>query len=309
MPLADRRIRPSRIMVLMALSLVGCDRTVPADAYGTFEAEEVVVSAEAGGRLERFAVTEGQLLKVADVVGAIDTVQLAFERAQLRAQRASLLAHRTEISAQVQSLRVQREIAGRTRDRIDRLFAHQAATAHQRDQVERDARVLAVQVEAAGAGVSRTSADLAALDARLAAVADRIRRASQVNPVTGTVLVTYVRAGEVVQPGQPLYRIASLDSLTLRAYVTGAQLTAFRIGDLVTVNVSGASDVLRPSPGRITWVSTRAEFTPTPVQTRDERGELVYAVKVRVANAAGALKIGMPADVTFGTQPEAGRSP
>lgn len=309
MPLADRRIRPTRIMLLMALSLVGCGRTVPADAYGTFEAEEVVVSAEAGGRLERFAVAEGQLLKVADVVGAIDTVQLAFERVQLRAQRASLLAHRTEISEQVQSLRVQREIAGRTRDRIDRLFAQQAATAQQRDQAERDARVLAVQVAAAGAGVSRSSADLAALDARLAAVADRIRRASQRNPVSGTVLVTYVRAGEVVQPGQPLYRIASLDSLTLRAYVTGAQLTAFRIGDLVTVNVSGASDVLRPTPGRITWVSTRAEFTPTPVQTRDERGELVYAIKVRVANADGALKIGMPADVTFGTQPVVVRSP
>ncbi len=309
MPRPDRWNRQLHVTLATVFTLVACDRAPQADAYGTFEAEEVVVASEAGGRLERFSVSDGQELQAAQVVGVIDTVQLAFERAQVQAQRASLLAQRTEMSEQRQSLRVQREIAGRTRARIDRLFAQQAATAQQRDQVERDARVLAVQVDAAAAAVDRTTAELASLDARVAALDDRIRRASQRNPVAGTVLVTFVRAGEVVQPGQPLYRIANLDSLTLRAYVTGAQLTAFRLGDLVTVNVSGGEAALRPTRGRITWVSTRAEFTPTPVQTRDERGELVYAIKVRVANHDGTLKIGMPADVTLGTTPVAGRDP
>lgn len=279
--------------------LSACNKEKPADAYGTFEAEEVVVAGETSGRLERFAVTEGQVLTSGAIVAGIDTVQLAFDRAQLQAQRASLVAHRVEVVEQRRSLDVQREIARRTRERIDRLFAQQAATAQQRDQVERDARVLSVQSESARAGVARVDAELAVLDARLAAASDRIGRGSVRNPVAGTVLVTFVRAGEMIQAGQPLYRVANLDTLTLRAYVSGGQLTGFRIGESVTVQVDGTAGTPLRAEGRITWVSARAEFTPTPVQTREDRGDLVYAVKVRVPNPDGAFKIGMPADVTL----------
>jgi len=292
------------LTLVAGIALSACSKEAPADAYGTFEAEEVVVAGETSGRLERFGVTEGQLLASGAVVASIDTVQLAFERTQLQAQRASLVAHRVEVMEQRRSLDVQREIARRTRDRIDRLFAQQAATAQQRDQVERDARVLGVQVESARAGVERVGAELAALDARIAGVADRIGRGSVRNPVAGTVLVTFVRAGEMIQAGQPLYRVANLDTLTLRAYVTGGQLTGFRIGDAVTVQVDGVAGTPLRTEGRITWVSARAEFTPTPVQTREDRGDLVYAVKVRVPNPDGAFKIGMPADVTLAVKTE-----
>ena len=228
----------------------------------------------------------------------VDTVPLALERDQVAAQRAGLEARRRETTDQLQVLQVQREIAARTRQRTERLFAQQAATAMQRDQAERDERTLGAQMTGARAGIDRSRADITALDARLAAMQDRIARATVRSPVTGTVLVTYAKQGEMVGPGQPLFRIASLDTLTLRAYVTGAQLTAFALGTTVTVKVSGV-DSLAAFPGVVSWVSSRAEFTPTPVQTREDRGDLVYAVKVRVANPGGRLKIGMPADVTL----------
>lgn len=291
----------TRVTVLALLALAACQKQPLADAYGNFEAEEVVVSAETNGQLQLFAPVEGTVLAAGESVAQIDTVPLFLEREQSIAQRASLVAHRSEMQEQLKALMVQRDIAQRTRDRIDRLFANQAATATQRDQTERDQRVLAVQVDGARDGLTRADADIAGVDARLASVQDRIRRAAVRNPVSGTVLMTYTRAGEIVAPGQPLYRIANLDTLTLRLYVTGSQLTSFRLGAPVQVHVDGAGDALRTLSGTVGWVSSKAEFTPTPVQTRDDRGELVYAVKVRVANHDGALKVGMPGDVTLGT--------
>lgn len=288
-----------RIAAMTLLSLAGCQKQATADAYGNFEAEEVVVSAEASGQLVRFLVSDGLTLPADTTVAMVDTVALSLERAQLAAQRAALVARRSEAESQQQGLAVQREIAKRTRDRIDRLFANQAATAAQRDQAERDDRLLGAQLSGARDGLRRADADIAALDARQASLVDRLQRASVRNPVAGTVLATYARAGEMIAPGQPLYRIANLDTLTLRVYVTGGQLTSFRLGTVVQVHVDGAADSLRTYPGTVSWVSSKAEFTPTPVQTRDDRGDLVYAVKVRVANRDGALKVGMPGDVTL----------
>ena len=125
------------------------------------------------------------------------------------------------------------------------------------------------------------------------------------NPVAGTVLATYARAGEVVQLGQPLYRIAALDTLVLRAWVDGTQLGDLKIGQAVTVRVSGAGGELRAFPGTVTWIANKAEFTPTPVQTRDERAYLVYAIKVTVPNPDGVLKIGMPGDLSLLARPQA----
>ena len=139
---------------------------------------------------------------------------------------------------------------------------------------------------------------MASSEARVAQLRDRIDRSRVVNPRAGTVLATYAREGEVVQAGRPLYRIAGLDTLVLRAYVTASQLAAVRIGQAVEVRVDGG-DALVALPGTVSWISASAEFTPTPIQTREERGDLVYAVKIRVPNPDGALKIGMPGDVTF----------
>jgi HlyD family secretion protein len=234
------------------------------------------------------------------VVAIIDTTQLTLEREQLAAQRAASGARRTEVSEQLRVLEVQRDIARRAYERTGRLHAEQAATTQQLDQAERDYRVLGAQIEAMRAQRQSADLDVASSEARVAQIRERIEKSSVVNPQAGTVLTTYARTGEVVQPGQPLYKIANLDTLVMRAYVTGTQLGSIRLGQQVQVNVDQGVDALRTIPGTVTWVSSTAEFTPTPVQTRDERADLVYAVKIRVANPDGALKIGMPGDVTLG---------
>ena len=289
-----------RRLLLPALLLAGCDRAPEPDAYGTFEATEVVVAAQTAGQLERFDAVEGTRLARGAVVALVDTVPLALERAQLDAQRAAAAARDTEAAEQLGVLEAQRDVARRAYERTRRLHDAQAATAQQLDQAERDHRVVVAQIEAARAQRRSVGLDVAATEARVAQVQERLGRAAVENPRAGVVLATYARAGETVQAGQPLYRVADLDTLELRAYVDGTQLAAVRLGAPATVRVTGAGGALRALPGVVSWVASEAEFTPTPVQTRDERAELVYAVKLRVANPDGALKIGMPADVTFG---------
>jgi HlyD family secretion protein len=291
----------------LAAVLVACNGDSDPDAYGNFEATEVVVAAQTSGQIQVFTPVEGMTLAQGDVVALIDTTQLALERAQLEAQRSAVGARRNEASEQLRVLEVQRDIAQRTYERTQRLHAQQAATAQQLDQAERDFRVLTAQIEAVRAQRASVTMDVASTDARVAQIRERISKSSVENPVAGTVLSTYARAGEVVQPGQPLYKIANLDTLDFRAYVTGAQLGSIRLGEEVLVHVESGTDELRTIPGRVAWISPTAEFTPTPVQTRDERADLVYAVKIRVPNAGGVLKIGMPGDITFAsTSPDAG---
>ena len=235
------------------------------------------------------------------------------------AQRGASIAQRDALKAQRAALVAQHEIAKRAYDRTNRLIAEQAATSQQLDQAERDYRVLGDQIRAqddqiraqerqiaaqgdqiraARAQVQTVKQQVASADAQLNLVADRIRKSEVRNPVAGTVLATYARAGEIVQIGQPLYRIADLSVVELRAYVTERQLAGIRLGQeaLVSIDVGGGRQTL---PGAVSWISARAEFTPTPIQTREERADLVYAIKIRVPNDRGMMKIGMPADVQF----------
>jgi HlyD family secretion protein len=287
-------------MALFTLgTLASCKREPEPDAYGNFEATEVVVSAQTSGQIQSFTPVDGMRLDRGAVVAVIDTTQLALERQQLVAQRAATGSRGAEVNEQLLVLEVQRDIALRNFERTRRLHAEQAATSQQLDQAERDYRTLVAQIEAMKAQRRSVTMDVASSEARVAQIRDRIVKSTVTNPQAGTVLTTYARAGEVVQPGQPLYKIADLDTLDLRAYVTGGQLPAVRLGQRVEVRVDRGSGKLRTIAGVVTWVSPTAEFTPTPVQTRDERADLVYAVKIRVPNADGSLKIGMPADVTF----------
>jgi HlyD family secretion protein len=238
----------------------------------------------------------------------------------LSAQRDALEAQRNAGVAQRGALESQREIAQRNRERTQRLFAQQAATAQQLDQAERDDRVLQdqikaqeEQIEAQGRQVAAQAAQvaaaqqqqrtaqtqIAAADSQLAQLDDRIKRAAITNPSAGTVLVTYAKPGEVVQPGQPLYKIADVGTVDVRAYVSEPQLASVKIGKQARVNVDAGDKQRQTLTGTVSWVSTQAEFTPTPIQTRDERADLVYAVKIRVPNQNGVLKIGMPVDVEF----------
>jgi HlyD family secretion protein len=248
--------------------------------------------------------------------------EAARQRAVIDAQRAAAAAQVLAARAQRSALESQLEIARRNLDRTKRLLDQQAATAQQLDQAERDVRVLEDQVKAQGEQVEAQTKQVAAYEGQLAAVAaqqrtavrqaasagaqvaivdDRLRRARIVNPAAGTVLVTYAEAGEFVQPGQPLYKIADLSSVDVRAYVTEPQLASVKIGQQVQVNVDTGNDQRASMPGTVTWIASSAEFTPTPIQTRDERADLVYAVKIRVANDKGLLKVGMPVDVDLGS--------
>jgi HlyD family secretion protein len=291
--------------LLLVSAVVACGKTGAPDAYGSFEATEVVVAAQTSGPVQRFLVTEGQQVARGELVAVIDTTALSLDRAQLSAQRAAVTARLAEVGEQLRVLEVQREIAARVYERTKRLQSQQAATVQQLDQAERDHRTVLAQLDAARAQQRSVGLESAAVEARVAQARDRVSRATVLNPLAGTVLTTYTREGEMVNPGQPLYKVASLDTLELRAYVSGAQLSSVRIGQVVEVRVQQGTDGLLMLPGTITWISTQSEFTPTPVQTRDERADLVYALKVRVANRDGVLKIGMPADLTFTAAPAA----
>jgi HlyD family secretion protein len=213
------------------------------------------------------------------------------------AQRTASASRVDEVTKQAGVFESQLVIARRAYERMKRLFEQQAATAQQLDQAERDYRTLVAQIEAAHAQRNSVGHDVSAADARVAQIRDQIRKSQVTNPLTGTVLVTYTKTGEFVQTGQPLYKVASLDTMELRAYVTEPQLANVKVGQPVEVSVDVAGSDRRVVAGRVSWISSQAEFTPTPIETRDQRSNLVYAIKVRVPNPAGLLKIGMPADL------------
>ena len=291
-----------RALTLLAVTLAACGRQEP-DAYGNFEATEVTVAAEVGGRLLAFRLEEGDRVTRDSVLGVVDTVPLLLERDALVARRAAAQARTREASANISALEVQRSIADRELARTERLLKQAAATAQQGDRAERDARVAQEQLDGAKAARASALQDVAALDAQVASLDDRLARSRIRSPLTGTVLTRYVEQGEFVLAGQPLFKLASLDSLTFRAYVAQAQLTALRLGQEVKVGVDRADSIVT-LPGRITWIASSAEFTPTPIQTREERADQVYAVKVLVANPEGRLRIGMPGELVLSSGPE-----
>jgi HlyD family secretion protein len=238
----------------------------------------------------------------------------------LGAQRDAAAAQRDAAKAQKAVLAAQYDVAKRTYERTRRLFDQQAATAQQLDQAERDYRMLEQQLNAQDEQIAAQDHQVAAhreqidatraqrqtateqvtsIDAQVARVSERIRKSQVRNPSAGTVLATYARAGEFVQAGQPLYKIANLASVDVRAYVAETQLAQIRLGSDAEVAIDTGTGTLRTLPGKVTWISSQAEFTPTPIQTREERTDLVYAIKIRVDNGENLLKVGMPADVRF----------
>jgi HlyD family secretion protein len=300
------------LLILLPL-LSGCRDGDAPDAYGNFEATEVTVSAEAQGRLIRFSVREGNRLADGQVVGLVDTTQLALQRQALLAQRQSLLAQRQatlaqdpEIDAQIGALQAQLETAEEELARTRRLYADQAATARELNQREGEVTVLNRQIQQARArsGTVReqatgVAAQVRQVDSQVREVERRMQDAQILNPVPGTVLTVVAERGETVQVGAPLYTVADLDTLKLRAYATGNQLPRLRLGMTVDVLVDDGGGGLTALPGEVVWIAANAQFTPTPIQTRDERAELVYAFDVRVSNPDGFLKVDMPGEVRF----------
>lgn len=268
------------------------------EAYGNFEADEVTVSAEVDGRLLSFEAREGTRLEEGERVGLIDTVQAALQLREARSRLAAARSGTGQAEAEIGALRTELATAERDLARVERLHASDAATDRQLDEARTRVSVLRDRLRAAGSGRTGRSEEAAAIEAQIARLEDRLDRSRIRNPVPGTVLVTYVETGEFVQPGRALYRIARLDTLTFRAYVDGGLLGDIRLGQEATVTVD-ATEGRHSVGGTVSWIASDAEFTPTPIQTREERTDLVYAVEIRVPNPDARLKIGMPGDVQF----------
>lgn len=284
-------------LVVGSLILISCNRSGnKADAYGTFETDEVTISAEASGKLINFKIDEGDQVKEGQLVGTIDSVQLILKLKQLESQIDAVKAKIPNISAQADVQTEQLNVLNIEYDRIKKMFADGAATQKQMDDIEGRISLAKKQKEAIDVQKTSVYAEIPALSAQVDQIKDQIHRCKIVNPTDGKVLVTYVNQYESVVQGKALYKMANMEYMYLRAYVAGNQLHSFQPGSKVKVYIDKEDGTLMELEGTITWVSSEAEFTPKIIQTREERVKLVYPIKVKVKND-GNLRIGMPAEV------------
>jgi HlyD family secretion protein len=289
----------SFISALFLLLFAGCQSNDKADGYGNFEATEIIVSSESSGKLQLLNVEEGETLNRGVITAIIDTTQLHYTRMQLKAERDALVTQQPGLVAKISVLRQERSNKLRDRDRYRRLVDEGAVPSRQLEEFQNAISVIDKQIgslEAENPGISQ---EIRARDARISQIDDQIRKSIVINPVKGVVLTKYTEPGELAAYGKPLYRIADLQTMYLRVFLSGAQLTSVRIGQEVEVVVDGKGDSKNVLKGTVAWISSKAEFTPKIIQTREERVSQVYAVKVLVQNRNGALKIGMPGEMRF----------
>lgn len=295
------------ILILATLLATGCSNKADlADAYGNFEATTVTIGSEAQGRLLSLNVTEGTDLKAGQLVGIVDTTQLHLQKLQIEANINTLPAKLRNTLADIEVLKKQKANLIRERDRVARLVEKKAATTKQLDDIIGQIEVVEKQVNAIRSNTQTGNRAILSqkepLLAQIDVLNEQIRRSYIYNPVDGTVLTKLSESQEIVGPGAPLYRIGRLDTLDLRIYADAVQLQSVRLGQTIEVLVDEGADAYRKLEGRVSWISEQAEFTPKSIQTKEDRVNLVYAIKARVPNPDGLLKIGMPAEVNFGQQ-------
>lgn len=286
-----------KTMVLAGLvgSLFSCSNGEKADGYGNFEATEITISSEANGKLEYLNVEEGQVLEKGTAVGLVDTLQLYLNKQQLLAQKETVASKSGGVWSQVSVLNQQLQTAKTEQERIQNMFAENAATKRQLDQANSQVDVLKKQIQNVETQNAPIVNEVKSIDAKVAQIEEQIAKSKITNPIKGTVLTKYAEPGEIVSFGKPLYKIADLEEMTLRVYVSETQLPNIKIGQEVTVKIDSGEE-MKDYKGTISWISASAEFTPKIIQTKEERVNLVYAVKVTVKND-GSLKIGMPAEM------------
>jgi HlyD family secretion protein len=296
------RMKFSKLQLLWALPLLlslGCNGVEnDADAFGNFEAREVIVASETAGRLLHFNVEEGQELSPGIEVGVVDTTQVSLQLDEVAARRRQVSTRTGSVGAQIDVIRQQIEVLEKERNRVEKLVQAGAATTKQLDDINGQLKVLATQRLSINSQNLPVANEIEAIDVQGARLRDMLKRSHIVNPIKGTVLTKLAEATEVVAPGRPLYRIAPMDSLYLRAYMSGGQLTKVQVGQIVTVRIDNGENGYYKYDGKVTWIADQAEFTPKIVQTKEERVNLVYAFKIMVKND-GKLKIGMPGEVKF----------
>lgn len=274
---------------------VACNNNEKADGYGNFEATEITVSAENNGKLMQFNLEEGQVLKKGDFVGFIDTIPLSLKRDQLLASKAIVYSKSGSVLSQKNVLKAQLKAATINKNRIENLIRENAGTQKQLDDINGEINVIQKQIKSVESQNSPVIDELESIDVQLKQVEDLIQKSKIINPVNGNVLTKYAEADELASFGKPLYKIADLSTMELRIYVSETQLSNIKIGQEVTVKID-AGESMKNFKGKITWISSEAEFTPKIIQTKEERVNLVYAVKIDVIND-GSLKIGMPAEM------------
>ena len=283
-------------ILLTAIILISCNKnSEKADAYGNFEATEITVSSESNGKIEFLNVEEGEQLKKGSLVGLIDTLQLHYNREQLKASIETVQSKSASVLSQINVLNEQLKTAKIEQTRIQNMYAENAATKRQIDEIDGKVKVIEKQISSVQSQNAPILNEIKSIKVQIEKLDDQIKKSKITNPVDGTVLTKYAEPSEITAFGKPLYKIANLNEMELRVYVTETQLVQIKIGQKVTVAIDADNDT-KKYEGNITWISAQAEFTPKVIQTKEERANLVYAVKVAVKND-GSLKIGMPAEV------------
>jgi HlyD family secretion protein len=288
---------PLNEFFLLALLATSCHSiNDEPDAYGSFEATEVTISAQANGRIVQFNVVEGQLLDSGQYVGFIDTTDLHLKKVQTAGQRNATSSRTDDLSAQIAVQEQNRVNILIEKARVEKLLEDGAATRKQLDDINASLNLIEKQISSIKSQNKGVLDQTGSIDQQIAQIAESISNARIINPVKGTVLIKYAETEEIAMYGKPLYKIADLRMMHLRVYVTGAQLPYLKIGDDVEVRYDKNDTENAKTTGKISWISQTAEFTPKTIQTKEERVNLVYAVKVLVSND-GTLKIGMPGEI------------
>lgn len=282
--------------LLILTSLISCNKkNDKAGGYGNFEATEVTISAEANGNIKYLKLEEGDILEPNIQVGLVDTTQLYFNKQQLIASKNTVFSKSSNVLSQKSVLQEQLKTAQIEKNRIQNMFAENAATKRQVDEIDGKVKVILEQIKSVGTQNSPIVNEVKSIDVQIAKINDQIQKSKIINPIKGTVLAKYAEPNEVTAFGKPIYKIANISEMTLRVYVSETQLSKIKVGQNVTVKIDAEKE-MKSFPGTISWIASSAEFTPKIIQTKEERVNLVYAVKVKVKND-GTLKIGMPAEM------------
>jgi len=268
------------------------------DAYGNFEAKEVIVSAEAQGKILEFRLEEGNTVKKGQYIGYIDTIPLSIQKEQLMAQKQAVKSKITNIRAQVDVQEEQKATLKRELERIKELYSENAATQQQLDEIKGRYDVVVKQIAAIKTQITSVSKEMDVIDKQIKLLTEKISNSKIINPMDGVILEKYLEKHEIAVTGKALYKVARLDEIELRVYVSGAQLPGIKIGQKVKVLIDKDKKTNQEYNGEVFWISDQAEFTPKIIQTKEERVNMVYAVKIRVKND-GKIKIGMPGEVKF----------
>lgn len=307
----------SAILFVLAGLAISCNQNkLKTDASGVFESDEVIVSAEQSGQILSFPIKEGDTIRRGAIIGKIDMSNTILQKQQVQATIQALKDKATnphpEIELVKKQIAVQQsQLAQQLREktRTENLLKADAATQKQLDDINAQIDQLKKQIAVSQQQIALDQSNIATtnrtvfseqnpLEKSVAQIQDEINKGQIVNPITGTVLTKYALEGEMTTIGKALYKIANLDTLTLRAYITGSQLTSVKLGQRVKVYTDDGSKNYKEYPGQVSWISDQSEFTPKTIQTKDERADLVYAVKIRVKND-GYLKLGMYGEVKF----------